>query len=558
MPHPLRPLTLGLLLAAAACVTVPDAALAAKKKVPELADLSATAPGEVMDKGLAALRAGDSKLAIHAFAELAAREPRNGTAQALLGLSYQLSADKDPQALDLALAGYDLAARAEPGQYWPAAMAGRGAFDQGKYDDALSHFSRAALLRPNDAATLSAVAASAYMSGDAALASLAAGRAAALDPGAKGENLRLATLAAAANGEAALAQERLAVLATRFPSVADDIRPRVAALVQTAALDTPVTAEAAAAPVAPDQVSLDVAIILSQNTQQERNGFNLLDGLSLQYGGGRQSSRTITSDNGIRTGNSYQRVLTASISIPQINYNLNLFNRGGQNYSVVARPQLTAYRGEQSEFFVGRTLRVAVNGVNTASLETIDVGIDLKVTPIEITPTGTRVKIEAGRSFLTADPAGSFAEALTTFRQRVVATAEIGFGETLLLSGLNEAVDDRTYSKTPLLGDLPVVGNAFNERNSTRRRDSVMVLVTPARPMLVPGRAWARSDAAASLVKLWTEVVDPRSNAAVTAETLGKMRLFTRMTRSDASTTFPDVRSASEQMIGELIAPRSY
>ena len=28
-----------------------------------------------------------------------------------------------------------------------------------------------------------------------------------------------------------------------------------------------------------------------------------------------------------------------------------------------------------------------------------------------------RVRIEAGRSFLTADPAGSFAEALTTFRQ---------------------------------------------------------------------------------------------------------------------------------------------
>lgn len=557
MPHSLRIHALGLLLAAA-CVTVPDAALAAKKKAPVLADLSATVSGEVMDKGLAALRARDSKQAIHAFAELASREPRNGTAQALLGLSYQLSADQDPQALDLALAGYDLAMRAEPGQYWPSAMAGRGAFDQGKFDDALSHFSRAALLRPNDAATLSAVAASAYMSGDAALASLAAGRAAALDPGANGENLRLAALAAAANGEPALARDRLAALAERFPAVADGVRPRAEALLQTAALDAPAGGAELAAPTAPDQISLDVAIILSQNTQRERNGFNLLDGLSLQYGGNRQSTRTITSDNGTQTGNNYQRVLTASISIPQINYNLNLFNRGGQYYSVVARPQLTAYRGEQSEFFVGRTLRVAVNGVNTANLEQIDVGIDLKVTPIEITPTGTRVKIEAGRSFLTADPAGTFSEALTTFRQRVVATAEIGFGETLLLSGLNEAVDDRTFSKTPLLGDMPIVGNAFNERNSTRRRDSVMVLVTPARPMMVPGRAWARSDAAANLAKLWTEVIDPRSNAAATADGLARMRLFTRMTRSDASTTFPDARSASEQMIGELVAPRSY
>lgn len=556
MPRPYRNHALAMLLAAA--VIVPDAALAAKKKDAPLADLSQVAPADVMDRGVAALRAGDSKLAVHAFSELASREPRNGTAQALLGLSYQLGAGTDPQALDLALAGYDLATRAEPGQYWPSAMAGRGAFDQGKYDDALSHFSRAALLRPNDAATLSAVAAAAYMSGDAALASLAGGRAAALDPGANGENLRLAALAAAANGEAALTQDRLAALTARFPAVADSIRPRTAALLQTAALDAPVAGTELTVPTAPDQISLDVAIILSQNTQRERNGFNLLDGLSLQYGGNRQSTRTITSDNGTQTGNNYQRVLTASISIPQINYNLNLFNRGGQSYSVVARPQLTAYRGEQSEFFVGRTLRVAVNGVNTANLEQIDVGIDLKVTPVEITPTGTRVKIEAGRSFLTADAAGTFSEALTTFRQRVVATAEIGFGETLLLSGLNEAVDDRTFSKTPLLGDMPIVGNAFNERNSTRRRDSVMVLVTPARPTMVPGRAWARSDAAANLAKLWTEVIDPRSNAIATADALGKMRLFTRMTRSDASTTFPDARSASEQMIGELIAPRSY
>lgn len=560
MPTIPRPKVSAAALAAvlALSLALPQAAHAARRNKAEVpVDLSQVAADSLLERGVAGLRGGDPAQAVQALSELASRQPRNGTAQALLGLSYQLSAERDPQALDLALAGYDIALRSEPGLYWPAAMAGRGAFDQGKYDEALAFFSRAALLRPQDGPTLSAVAAAAYMNGDAALASLAAGRAAAIQPGPNGENLRLAALAAAANGEGDLARQRLATLAAQFPAVAAEATTRVETLLQTAALDAPAGGEAAdmAPAAAPDQVSLDVAIILSQNTQRERSGLNLLDGLSLQYGGSRTATRTITRDNGAQVGNNYQRVLTASISIPQINYNLNLFNRGGQFYSVVARPQLTAYRGEQSEFFVGRTLRVAVGGVNTASLEQVDIGIDLKVTPIEITPSGTRVRIEAGRSFLTADPAGTFAEQLTTFRQRVVATAEIGFGETLLLSGLNEAVEDKTFSKTPLLGDIPVVGNAFNERNATRRRDSVMVLVTPARPMVAPGRAWARSEGAANLARLWTEVVDPMTNAAQTAASLGRMRLFTRMQRGDVSTTFPETRPAAEQMIGELLAP---
>lgn len=555
MPTPYRPAIAAVL---ALALTVPQAADARRQRPPAApADLSQVAPDHLLDRGVAALRADDPGAAAAALSELASRQPRNGTVQALLGLSYQLSADRDPQALDLALAGYDIAMRAEPGLYWPAAMAGRAAFDQGKYAEALEFFARAALLRPRDGATLSAVAASAYMTGDTALASLAARRAAALEPGAKGENLRLAALAAAADGDDEGARIHLAALAAAFPQAADEAGERVDDLLQTAALDTvPETPEGVdQAESAPSQISLDVAMILALNTRQERTGFNLLDGLTLQYGGARTTNRTISSESGIRTGDSRQRVLTGSISIPQINYNLNLFNRGGQFYSVVARPQLTAYLGEQSEFFSGRTLRVAIGGINTAVLETIDVGVDLKVTPIEITPNGTRVRIEAGRSFLTADPAGTFAEALTTFRQRVVATAEIGFGETLLLSGLNEAVEDRTFSKTPVLGDIPLLGNAFSQRNTLQRRDSVMVLITPARPMLAPGRPWARSEAAANLARLWTEVVDPVSNAEATAAALGRVRFFTRMRRGDVTTSFPATGPAARQMIDELFTP---
>lgn len=549
--------SLALALAGASLLAFAAAPAEARKRGAAPVDLSAESPAALAGQGAAALRSGDSARAIGLLSELVARQPRHGGNQALLALAWQMRGETDAQALDLAQAGYDLAGRAEPGQYWPAAMAGRVAFDQGKYDQAADHFARAALLRPADGRALAALASAAYMNGDLGLAGVAAERAVALDP-ADAASQRVAAFAAAASGDRDGTLAGLDRLATLAPADADRDRNRAMQLLQTGALDTPPTADEGETGLAasPDQISLDVAIILAQNTHRERTGINLLDGLGLQYGLGRQSTRTITRDGQGNNGNNYQRVLTASISIPQLNYNLNLFNRGGQYYSVVARPQLTAYRGEQSEFFVGRQVRVAVSGVNLGTLEQIDIGIEMKVTPVEITPEGTRIRIETGRSFLTSDPAGSFSEQLTTFRQKVAATAEIRFGETLVLSGLTETVDDKTFSKTPVLGDVPLVGNLFNERNSTQRRDSVLVLVTPTRPMALPGRPWARSEQVERLAKLWTDVIDPMSDARVAEQRLARMPFFTRMTRADVAMPMPGARQVAAEMIGEL-APGS-
>lgn len=549
--------SLTLALAGASVLAFAAMPAEARKRESAPVDLSTETPAALAGQGVAALRSGDSAKAIGLLSELVARQPRHGGNQALLALAWQMRGETDAQALDLAQAGYDLAGRAEPGQYWPAAMAGRVAFDQGKYDQAADHFARAALLRPADGRALAALASAAYMNGDLGLAGVAAERAIALDP-TDAASQRVATFAAAAAGDRVGALAGLDRLTALAPAEADRDRTRAMQLLQTGALDTPPTADEGEAGVAasPDQISLDVAIILAQNTHRERTGINLLDGLSLQYGLGRQSTRTITRDGQGNNGNNYQRVLTASVSIPQLNYNLNLFNRGGQFYSVVARPQLTAYRGEQSEFFVGRQVRVAVSGVNLGTLEQIDIGIEMKVTPVEITAESTRIRIETGRSFLTSDPAGSFAEQLTTFRQKVAATAEIRFGETLVLSGLTETVDDKTFSKTPVLGDVPLVGNLFNERNSTQRRDSVLVLVTPTRPMALPGRPWARSEQVERLAKLWTEVIDPMSDARVAEARLARMPFFTRMTRADVAMPMPGARQIAAEMIGEL-APGS-
>jgi tetratricopeptide (TPR) repeat protein len=543
-----------LLAVIVATVSVEPAAARNRERAIDLATLTVST---LQDRGSQALRSGDTGTAVAAFAEVASRQPRDASAQALLGLSYHMAAGLQPEAMDMALAGYDLAIRADPGQFWPSAMAGRAAYDGGRYGDALSHFSRALLLRPNDVRFVSAVASSAYMSGDIGLASVAAERALILSDQPSAAVLKIAALAAAASGDIEASRRHLAAMTTAFPQEVVLVTDRVNELLQTAPLDASspnVTGATAPPETPPDQISVDVAIILSQNTSRSRTGLNLLDGLRLQYG----ATRNVSSSSDRTDENSYQRVITESITVPQLNYNLNLFNRGGQMYSVVARPQLTAYKGEQSEFFIGRSLKVAVNGVNSSSLEQIDIGIEMKVTPIEITATGTRVRIETGRSFLTADPAGSFSEALTTFRQKVVATAEIRFGETLMLSGLTESVDDRTNSRTLLLGDIPIVGNVFNERNKVQRRDAVMVLVTPSRATVLPGRRWARAETVDRLARFWTQVVDPLSDASVSQARLNRMHMFTRMAKSDVVVPFYDPSRAAGEMLSDLLIPRAF
>lgn len=517
--------------------------------------LNPTDDAVLRQRGTAALIAGKSTEAVAALSELAARKPRESQAQLMLALAYQQAGTSDPESLELALAGYDLALKAEPGNFWAAALGGRAAFDRGRYDLATRRFASAVLARPSDPEALLALSAAAYRSGDATLAAASAERAAALFSSVerKAAALRLAALASAAGGEEDAAKASLGALAAINPAAAQAAAPRVEQLARTAPVDQPTPEGAAPPTVAPSQISVDVAIVLAQNTARERIGLNLLDGLRLQYGYNRVDTRRI--NRGDAATDNLERVITESIGLPQLTYNVNLFNRGGQFYQVVARPSLTAFRGETSEFFVGRTLKVGVSGVNLGQLEQIDIGIELKVTPVEISAEGTRVRVETGRSFLTADPAGTFAEALTTFRQKVVATAEVRFGETLVLSGLSESVDDATFSKTPLLGSLPIAGSLFNERSKTARRDSVLILVTPSSPTALPGRPWVRADSVERLASLWTEVVDPSSNGRDAANRLRRMRMFTRMTASDSPLMWPNPGKVSADMFGDLLLP---
>jgi type II secretory pathway component GspD/PulD (secretin) len=215
-----------------------------------------------------------------------------------------------------------------------------------------------------------------------------------------------------------------------------------------------------------------------------------------------------------------------------------------------------AYLEQPSEFFIGRTVNVGVSGINMGSISPVDVGISVKVTPYEITPDHGKFKVEVIRSFFSQESGGTFAQSLTTFKQTVSATAAVDFGKTLILSGLYEAVETGASSKTPVLGDIPVVDTLFNARTRTERRDVALVLVTPRLAGTInTGTREFRSETLNRLLGVWNTLVDPTSgldtvigvlehphkNSTLFAPKVGDVRL-------------PAVSGMLEKLIGETVA----
>ena len=512
----------------------------------------------------AALARGDAEAARSAAQRLVLLDPRSARAHLLLGAAHHLAGD--PASLDQALTGYGAARQLGGDEFWAPLLAGLAAMDRNESDQALEHFAAAALTDPDQAVAFEGLAAAAYAQGQLALAEAAAHRALRLQQD-SAPAWRMATLCAAGAGR----PEQVQAFLRQPPAGAREsdrawLQRRSQNLLRTAGVDRAPggepalhgqaqaqTAEAppgSPAPARPgfeaaNQITVDVTLILADDRRSRAYGVNLLDGLTSIFSAGRSGSFSSAGGQPF-TGST---TITRAISLPALTYNLNIFNRGSRYYEMLARPSLTAHQGQESTFFVGEQLAIQVSGVNTASLEKLDVGVTLKVNPSEIRPDGATFRIAADRSFFSDQGVGSFAQGVATFKQSVAATADIRFGQTLILSGLTESVTDGADSRVPLLGDIPGPDMLFSRQTQVKRERSVLILVTPSRPQGL-SRGSSSGPALEKLLSLWDRVLEPQAGLEALARRLAQAPKFSRAAQGDVQVR----RLSDPQLLGSLLA----
>lgn len=492
----------------------------------------ATTDWEATDRSV---QAGQWERAETALARLLQQDLRNGHLHFLHAFAIEQQALRSDRArLEHARVGFENALRFAPDHTGARLRLGFLELETGETAVAQEHFAAVVMDQPTLWEAWYGLGVASYQRRDLPMLALAAEQSWRLQPD-NPDALRLLALARAVQGDRSADQlVRHAVQVEPDAMQARYLSRRVADVLAADGLES-LDASMSAAPqppgpdltgtdtgAPPSQVMVDVTILLSSALNSSARGVNLFEGLRLLYGySNTLSSRVLTG-----FGRENTRTVISQISTPQLDYSLDLFNDAGQHYSVVARPSITAYLGRESQFFAGRTLNVEVSGINLGQLLPIDVGVQLRVTPEAMTADRLTFTVSAERSFLSQEQIGTFERSLTTFRQSVGATAEVAFGQTLVMSALSEQVSDSVHSQVPGVGKVPVV-NWFSRRSvDARRQESLLILVTPRLPLSFDtGESReSRARTVQQLLDNWQRLIDPTSDVEAILERVQHMR----------------------------------
>jgi len=431
--------------------------------------------------------------------------PSNSKIHFLNGLSYHLSSSEgDESKRALAEQGYDLSLKFDKSNWLVYYYKGLLKLDAKEFDKAKENFAEALLLNSNDPDLLYHMGFAAYYTQDIATARAVFFQLNKNEPE-SARSIEALAMVSAANNEPENAKNYISTLKSQNNTSTDRVKLLIKRLndwesyhsksKNKETINTEKSIESINKKSDPeyvidnstdsydfeedqtDMITLDAVFISTEEVISSSRGTNLLNGLSVQFGNGDGDSsftRTRENDSGDKTV-----IETSLITIPAINYSLNIANSFGNRNEILARPSLVATSGSQSSFFAG--IEVEAGIVSEKGEVTIEkeVGVSLEITP-EIQDDG-RIALEiiASRTFLKPPSSNvKFDFAVELSKTQVSANVVVNEGDTLILSGLSEKEISSTRDGVPLLQDIPALQYIFSNERDYKLQKSILILIT--------------------------------------------------------------------------------
>lgn len=176
------------------------------------------------------------------------------------------------------------------------------------------------------------------------------------------------------------------------------------------------------------------------------------------------------------------------INVPSIL--INLAKSAGEA-QVLAQPQLRVTEGEKANLLIGDQVPIPVTSFNTSntvggsvvpitSFQYKDIGIQIEVEPRvhhnrEIT---LKLRVEISNLGETV-PVGPDQEAITIGTRTINTVIRLKSGESSLLAGLIRRDKTKGVTKTPILGDIPLIGRLFRMESTTDKDTDLVLTLTP-------------------------------------------------------------------------------
>lgn len=148
---------------------------------------------------------------------------------------------------------------------------------------------------------------------------------------------------------------------------------------------------------------------------------------------------------------------------------------------ILSRPRIAAQSGSTAKIITGDALpiltSITLSGVNGVSqqVQYVNVGVTLQIAP-RVTADG----FVTSQIYGVVSSVTGYSQGYPTISQREAETsASVRDGETFVIGGLTQENAIKRKSKVPLLGDIPLMGNLFQQERSTRSKTELYIVITP-------------------------------------------------------------------------------
>jgi type II secretory pathway component GspD/PulD (secretin) len=184
--------------------------------------------------------------------------------------------------------------------------------------------------------------------------------------------------------------------------------------------------------------------------------------------------------NGIGTTGLAQRGI-AGLVFNYVNNNISVYltalsNKG--RVRTLATPKLLALENQEATTNIGDKLgyrlTTTINNVTSESIQFLETGVILRVTP----------SVDSdGRIVLRVRPevsSGSVSAGIPSKKTTEVSTQMVAEdGQPILIAGLIKTSDGKRRIGVPLLGDVPLIGQLFTNNETTGSSTETIVMITP-------------------------------------------------------------------------------
>lgn len=148
---------------------------------------------------------------------------------------------------------------------------------------------------------------------------------------------------------------------------------------------------------------------------------------------------------------------------------------------IVSKPRIAAQSGSTAKIITGDALpiltAITLSGVNGVSqqVQYVNVGVTLQIAP-RVSSDG----FVTSHVFCVVSSVSGYSQGYPTISQREAETsATVRDGDSFVIGGLTQDSVFNTRTKVPILGDIPLLGQAFRTDRKTKSRTELYIVVTP-------------------------------------------------------------------------------